>query len=97
LPDLLALLAGSVPAVESDAGHFDDACGRILEEVDASKERRLARARAAEDHDHLARADLHVHALENLKRAEVLVQILDANDDVALLTHVSSSGSIQPG
>ena len=74
LPDLLALARGCggrrralTPPTSMRAR------GRILEEVHAAQQRRLARPGPAEDHDHLALVHLHVDALEHLEVAESLL------------------------
>jgi hypothetical protein len=61
--------------------------GRLLEAIDASQERRLARTRRAEDDDHLALGDLQVHSFEHLEVVEALVQALDADHGLAALCH----------
>ena len=83
-PDLLPLAAGPMSSFEPDPRDLDHAVRRVLQEVDAPKERRLARSRPAEDHDDLAGVDLHVDALQDLVRPEVLVEVLDPDDGVAV-------------
>ena len=56
-----------------------------LQQVDAPQQCRLARARGADDADHLTDAHVEVDALEHLVLAEVLVQLLDVDRRVAAL------------
>jgi hypothetical protein len=60
-----------------DTLDHDLARGRLLEQVHAAQQGRLAGARGADDTDHLAAVDVEVDALEHLVVAEVLVQVLD--------------------
>ena len=62
-PDLLA-----ADADLAGIGHF--------EHVDAAEHRRLARARGAEDRDHVALARVERNALQHFERAEALAQAL---------------------
>ncbi len=71
------------PPLEPDAGHLDRALGRVLDEVHAAQHGRLAGARPAEDHHHLAPVHLQVDAADHLEVAEALVQAVDADHDVA--------------
>ncbi len=51
-----------------------------LEPVDASQQRRLARAALADDGDHLAAVDVEVDALEDLVCAEALADLSDLDE-----------------
>ena len=58
----------------------DRPTGRLLEEVDAAQERRLARARWADDTDDLSLADRRVEASKDVVGAERLVEVSDLDD-----------------
>ena len=60
----------------------DVARGRLLEIVDAAQQRRLARAARADDRQLLAPRDVDADALEDLQRAEALVQVDDPEQRV---------------
>jgi hypothetical protein len=60
--------------------HLDGAARRLLEEVDAPQERRLARTRGPDDADDLALVDGGVEALQDVVAAERLVQVGDLHD-----------------
>ena len=86
LPDLLLVCAG--PSVErigfqEHAVDLDRADGRLLQEVDAAQERRLSRAGSADDHHRLSLADLQVDPAQDVVRAEVLLQPMGPDDDLA--------------
>src|SRR6266852_6254285 len=51
-----------------------------LEAVDAAQQRALARARAADDRDHVAARDLDRDAFEHGEGTETLLHALDANE-----------------
>ena len=76
LPQLVEIGAARVHlgAVDENAAALDR-----LEAVHAHQQRRLARARAAEDRDDLAFRDRHRHALQHLERAEGLVDVVYLN------------------
>ena len=59
--------------LEHEPVDLDRSDGRLLEEVDAAQEGRLAAAGAADDHHRLALADLEVHAAQDVVVAEVLL------------------------
>ena len=63
----------SVPSID------DPALVDRLEAVDAGEQRRLARAGAADDGDHLALVDGQVDALQDLQRAEGFADVFDLN------------------
>ena len=72
----------------------DDAPGlQRLEQVDAAEQRRLARARRADEADDLVLADDEVDALQDLEVAEGLRDALDAHD---LTAEVPAAGSGPP-
>src|SRR6185295_1666578 len=97
-PDLLPFATGPMPTFESDPRDLDHAVRRVLEEIDAPKERGFARSRPAEDHDDLAGVDLQVDALQDLVHPEVLVEVLHADDGVPIGgPHRGGSGGATPG
>src|SRR5918996_2066965 len=57
--------------------HPDMARGRLLEIVDAAQQRRLPGSARADDREPFAPGDVYAHALEDLQRAEALVQVGD--------------------
>ena len=57
--------------------------GRLLEEVQAAQERRLARARAPDEHDRLVLAHGDADPVEDVVVSEVLLDIGGLEDDVA--------------
>jgi hypothetical protein len=72
---LLGLLSSDVHSLEEDSARL-----WRLEEVDAAKEGRLARARGSEHADDLTTLDLEVDAPQYLKPAEALVHVLELKD-----------------
>jgi hypothetical protein len=62
-----------VEVVDVGAGHRDAARGRAVERAHDVQQRRLARARGADDGDQLAVADLEAHAVERAHAAGVLL------------------------
>ena len=64
------------------AVHPDPARGRRIEHVQAAQEGRLARAAGAEDRDHVVVARLERDALQDLHRAEGLVDVLGPQDEL---------------
>src|SRR5688500_5620407 len=61
-------------SLDPDPGDLDSPRVRLLEEVDATKESALSRARAAEDDDDLAMAHVEVDSLEHHVVPEPLPQ-----------------------
>ena len=73
--DALAGVVDVGPRVEHvDAVHHHRAGGRLLQSVEAAQQGRLARARRADDEDELALGDREVDALQDMERAEMLVE-----------------------
>ena len=71
----VGLLRGDLGVLEEDA-----AARGLLQQVHAAQKRGLARAGRAQDHHHLAAADVQVDAAQHLVVAERLAQVLDADD-----------------
>ena len=81
------LLEAAAVAAAGDVHVADpDLAGRgVLEEVQAAQEGALAGAGRPDEHDYLALVDLEVDALEHVVPAEVLLQALDLDDELAAL------------
>ena len=84
----IAALGRKVLAVEPDVARV-----RGLEQVEATQEGRLARARGADNGDDLAGVNGQVDALEYLERAEALAQALDADERLIGLCGGRNAGS----
>ena len=78
--ELLALL-GQPLAVDGDLALLDG-----LETVDRAAQRRLARARRADDDDDLAAGDLQVDVLQHVQFAEPLVDAGQADERLSVRT-----------
>ena len=66
--------------LETDVAHLDRAHRRLLEEVRAAQQRRLAAPRPPDDADGLLRIDLEVAAAQDVVGAEVLLDAGQADD-----------------
>ena len=69
----------------------DRPCVDVLEQVDAAKERRLARARGADQADDLVQVDRQVDPVEDLEVAEALRDVLE-RDEVRVRRRVTPLG-----
>ena len=83
--------AVDVDAARGDLLAADDDAARVdrLEQVDAAQERRLARARGADEAYDLVLGEAQVDAAEDLELVEGLVQALDLESTTVLGAHAS--------
>ena len=90
----LAALVGQHLTVDRDGAGVDG-----LEPIDGAAQRRLARSRRPEHHDHLTAVDVEVDVLEHVQAAEVLVDRLASRSSarrcgVGSLVAVASDPSV---
>src|SRR6218665_2550644 len=77
-------LVADAPVTDQFTAHPERAGGHGFELVDAAQKGALARARRADDAQHLAGGDIDRDALERLERAEALAHIDGAHDGFAV-------------
>src|SRR6516164_3073920 len=85
-PELVEICATGmhVCAVNEDSAGVDR-----LQAIDAHEQRRLARARAADDGDDLALLDGHRYAFDDLERGERFVDVLNLNHRSAIVVRAN--------
>ncbi len=69
--------------LDRDVADAHRARGRLLQEVEAAQHRRLAAPGAPDEHDRLVLADLQVHAAQDMVGAEILLDAVRLDYDVA--------------